>query len=140
MTVALLRASLPAPLDRRITLACVEGNEHAIGLRMVADAFQLAGWDVQFLGPDVPTSSLVQHVTESRPDLVGLSVSFPQQLREVRNVIAQLSGRLGKARPPVIIGGLAINRFSQMADIFGADACGSNPRTAIDEASRMVGA
>jgi methanogenic corrinoid protein MtbC1 len=138
MTIALLRSSSPAPLDRRVMLACVEGNEHAIGLRMVADAFQLAGWDVQFLGPDVPTPSLVQQVIESRPNLVGLSVSFPQQLREVRNVIEQLSERLGMTRPPVIIGGLAINRFSQMADISGADACSSNPRTAIDQAGRMV--
>src|SRR5690606_21584717 len=104
--IALLRSSPPAPLDRRVMLACVEGNEHAIGLRMVADAFQLAGWDVQFLGPNVPTSSLVQQVIESRPNLVGLSVSFPQQLREVRNVITQLSERLGRTRPPVIIGGL----------------------------------
>jgi methanogenic corrinoid protein MtbC1 len=138
MTIALLRSSPPAPLDRRVTLACVDGNEHAIGLRMVADAFQLAGWDVQFLGPNVPTPSLVQQVIESRPNLVGLSVSFPQQLREVRNVIEQLSERLGMTRPPVIIGGLAINRFSQMADISGADACSSNPRTAIDQAGRMV--
>ena len=45
---------------------------------------------------------------------------------------------MGKSRPPVIIGGLAINRFRQMADIAGADACGSNPLTAIDQASRMV--
>lgn len=50
MTVGLLQSPAPAPLDKRVLLACVEGNSHTVGLRMVADAFQLAGWDVQYLG------------------------------------------------------------------------------------------
>lgn len=140
MTIGLLRAQLPAPLGRRVALACVAGNEHTIGLRMVADAFQLAGWDVQYLGANVPTPSLVHQVIDYQPHLVGLSVSFPQQLLEVKNVIARLGEAMGRARPPVIIGGLAINRFNHMADIVGADACGSNPRNAIDHAIRMISA
>ena len=55
MTMGLLRSPPPAAIDRRVLLACVAGNHHAVGLRMVADAFQLAGWDVQYLGADVPT-------------------------------------------------------------------------------------
>ena len=58
MTVALLRSPPPKLNGKRALLACVEGNSHTIGLRMVADAFQLAGWEVQYLGANVPTAAL----------------------------------------------------------------------------------
>ena len=139
MTVALLRSPPPSPIDTRVLLACVEGNNHMVGLRMVADAFQLSGWEVQYLGANVPTRALVQQVMEWKPDLVGLSVSFPQQLRVVKAVIAGLIEHLGHARPAVIVGGLAINRFNQLVDALGADASSADSQAAVDAARRIVG-
>lgn len=138
MTAGLLRCQPPVLINKRALLACVEGNNHAIGLRMVADAFQLGGWDVQYLGANVPTPALVAQAAEWKPDLVGLSVSFPQQLRVVRTIIAQLSESLGNTRPAVIIGGLAINRFNQLAGVVGADACMADAQAAIVSANNMV--
>ena len=138
MTVALLRSPPPSPIDKRVLLACVEGNNHAVGLRMVADAFLLSGWEVQYLGANVPTRALVQQVFEWKPDLVGLSVSFPQQLRVVKDVIGGLLERLGTARPAVIVGGLAINRFNQLADAVGADASSTDAQAAVDSAQRIM--
>jgi methanogenic corrinoid protein MtbC1 len=111
MTTALLRSTPPAPIGKRVLLACVAGNQHTIGLRMVADSFQLAGWDVQYLGADMPTPSLIRQIGDWSPDLVGLSLSFAQQLTAIKDIIAQLSARFGPASPPVIIGGFPINRF-----------------------------
>ncbi len=138
MTVGLLQSPAPAPIDKRVLLACVEGNTHAVGLRMVADAFLLAGWDVQYLGANVPTGALVEHAAEWKPDLVGLSVSFAQQLPAVKAVIAALIGRLGDARPAVMIGGLAINRFDRLAAIAGADGCSADAQAAVLDAERIV--
>ena len=138
MAMGLLRSPLPTPNGKRVLFACVEGNHHVVGVSMVSDAFQLAGWDVQYLGANVPTASLVRHVVETAPDLVGLSVSFPQQLRVVRDVIARLSGQLGTARPPVIVGGLAINRFNGLANMVGADSCSADARAAVTHAQSLV--
>jgi methanogenic corrinoid protein MtbC1 len=138
MTNALLRSPPPSPLDKRVMLACVEGNNHAVGLRMVADAFLLSGWDVQYLGANVPTRALVQQVLEWKPDLVGLSVSFPQQLRVVKAAIGGLTEVLGNARPAVIVGGLAINRFKQLVDAVGADGSSADAQAAVDCAHRII--
>lgn len=138
MTVALLRSPPPSLIDRRVLLACVEGNHHSVGLRMVADSFLLSGWDVQYLGANVPTPSLVQQVVDWKPDLVGLSVSFPQQLSGVKAVVAALTERLGKCRPAIMVGGLAINRFGQLADVVGADASATNALMAVDMAGCLV--
>jgi methanogenic corrinoid protein MtbC1 len=138
MTVALLRSNPPTPINKRVLLACVAGNHHAVGLRMVADSFQLAGWQIQYLGADVPTPSLIRHVAESSPDLVGLSISFAQQLRVVKDVIGQLAMRFGTARPAVMIGGLAINRFRRLIDLVGADASSVDAQTAVGTANQLV--
>lgn len=138
MTMGLLRSPPPALINKRILLACVSGNNHDIGLRMVADAFQLGGWDVQYLGANVPTPALIAQAVEWKPDLVGLSVSFPQQLPAVKAIIAQLAARFDSARPAVIIGGLAINRFNRLAGVVGADACMANAQAALASANSMV--
>jgi methanogenic corrinoid protein MtbC1 len=138
MTASLLRCQSSAPINQCVLLACVEGNHHTVGLRMVADAFLLAGWEVEYLGENVPTKALCQQVIEWKPNLVGLSVSFPHHLPVARSIIAQLKDVLGHARPAVIIGGLAINRFNELAKMVGADAFGSDAQTAVSCANKML--
>jgi MerR family transcriptional regulator, light-induced transcriptional regulator len=138
MTVGLLRSPPPPAIGKRVLLACVAGNEHAIGLRMVADAFQLAGWDVQYLGANVPTSAIIQQAAEWDVDLVGLSVSFVQQLRVAKEAIAGLAERFGAAGPAVIIGGLAINQFDKLADMVGAKAYSADAQSAVARANQIV--
>jgi methanogenic corrinoid protein MtbC1 len=140
MSVGLLRSPPPAPNGRRLVLACVEGNQHSVGLRMVADAFQLAGWEVQYLGANVPSAALVAQVLAWKPDLVGLSMSLAQQLPAVRAVIAQLQDQLGGNRPPVIVGGLAFNRCNQLVVAANADAFNADAPTAVRAAERIVSA
>ena len=138
MNHGLLQSQIPASNGRRVVLACVEGNNHSVGLQMVADAFLLAGWDAQFLGADVPTSSLIRHIEHVKPDLLGLSVSLPQQLRVVKVVMSRLTQSLGASRPPVIIGGLAINQFNSLADKLAADGWSPNARAAVTHAAMLA--
>lgn len=138
MTSALLRYSLPVSTGKRVLLACVAENTHAIGLRMVTDAFQLAGWEVQYLGADVPTPALIKQVIDWKPDLLGLSVSFPHQLKTVRDVISRLNQALGDTRPAIIIGGLAINRFNQLANVVGADTWSPDASSAVDDVKKII--
>jgi methylmalonyl-CoA mutase cobalamin-binding domain/chain len=138
MTEALLQFFPQEANNKKVLLACVENNNHDVGLRMVADALQLAGWEVQYLGANVPTSALVKQAMEWKPNLIGLSVSFPQQLKVVKQVIKQLEISIGSSRPPVIIGGLAINSFESLAHLVDADAYGVDALSAISEANRLV--
>ena len=54
------------------------------------------------------------------------------------NVQADTGERLGTARPAVIVGGLAINRFNQLADAVGADASSTDAQAAVDSAQRIM--
>lgn len=138
MTAGLLRSPVPARNGKKILLACVEGNNHAVGLRMVTDAFQLRGWDVQYLGASVPDAALIEQAALWKPDLIGLSVSFANQLIVAKGVIAKLRGRFGEHCPAIMIGGLAINRFSQLAGVIGADTHCADSQSAVSYAAKAA--
>ncbi|MEO8539100.1 MAG: cobalamin-dependent protein [bacterium] len=138
MMQELVRCEPSQPNGRKVVLACVAGNHHDVGLQMVADAFQLSGWEVSYLGADVPTGSLIQYVGSWKPDLVGLSIAFAQQLAAGRTVVSRIADEFGDQRPRVIIGGLAINNFEGLAGQIGADGWGADSASAIAAAARVA--
>jgi diguanylate cyclase (GGDEF)-like protein len=60
-----------------VLVAAVHGEHHVLGLRMVADVLDGAGFDVRYLGPDVPESSLLAWVQDHEPAVVALGVTMP---------------------------------------------------------------
>lgn len=74
----------------RILMAAVEGEQHALGLRMAADVVELAGYETIYLGADVPTADLLQAVTARSPDLVGLSATMPSSVPSLDRAIAEI--------------------------------------------------
>lgn len=131
---ALLRVE-PAPsCGQRALFACVEGNFHALGLRMVADAFELAGWESAYLGADVPNPALLGQIASTRPDVVGLSVSLPQQVLKIRELIRMCRIELGAQCPPFMVGGLAMNSVDDLWRRVEADVWYPDARSAQREA------
>ena len=74
----------------RILLAGVEGEQHALGLRMAADVLELAGYETIYLGADVPTDDLLKAVAARAPDLVGLSATVPDSIPALDRAIAEI--------------------------------------------------
>jgi len=60
----------------RILLAAVEGQHHVLGLRMIADVLEGAGFDVLYLGGDIPVDALRRFVAEQQPAVTGLGFSI----------------------------------------------------------------
>lgn len=63
----------PPRSRERVVLAAVEGEAHVLGLRMVADVLEGAGFEVLYLGADVPSGALQAFVAEHMPPVVGLT-------------------------------------------------------------------
>ena len=137
LEAAMLRRPAPAANGRRVILACVCGNQHAFGLRLVAEAFRAAGWMVDDLGPDVPASALVAAVGDRQPDVVGLSLSLPMHMPALREAAAQLVANFGAQRPGVLAGGLALRRASSVTEIPGVDAFGVDAKRAVASANEL---
>ncbi|HEX3172796.1 MAG TPA: diguanylate cyclase [Solirubrobacterales bacterium] len=74
----------------RILMAAVEGERHALGLRMAGDVVELAGYETIYLGADVPTDDLLQAVATRSPDLVGLSATMPSSIQALDRAVAEI--------------------------------------------------
>lgn len=126
-------AAFAEPLDRKALFACVPGNHHSLGLRMVSDTFEVSGWTVQFLGADVPVSDLITQIAHWQPELVGLSLSLPGHIKLTRAIIDQLRAELGAACPAILVGGLATNQADKLWKVVNADIWAANARDAVKE-------
>lgn len=89
----------------RAVLATVEGERHALGLRMVADVLEEAGYCAICLGAEVPTEALFQSVTAFSPSLLVLSATMPELASTLESVAAR--ARQEHPRLEVIVGGQA---------------------------------
>jgi methanogenic corrinoid protein MtbC1/DNA-binding XRE family transcriptional regulator len=112
------------PLPYAVMVACVEGETHCVGARMAADIFQLEGWSVDFLGPDVPTRALIEIVAARRINLLCLSVTLQTNLKALLVLLKGLATI--PDRPKLIIGGAAGgNRALWKSNLQGLEAARS---------------
>lgn len=84
-------------------LAVVEGEQHALGLRMVADLLEDSGYRIAYLGADVPTEALLQAVRTFSPDLLALSATMPESTRRLEEAVEAVRKEQPQLR--LIIGG-----------------------------------
>jgi MerR family transcriptional regulator, light-induced transcriptional regulator len=126
-----LKGPFQPPLGHTVLLAGIEHNHHVLGLRMLADAYELAGWSVQYLGANTPTQALLAQVDRAGPDLVGLSVSLVQQLPALRHCISALRSEFGGRCPLIMVGGIPTNQFERVWVHLGADAWAPDAGAAV---------
>jgi methanogenic corrinoid protein MtbC1 len=112
----------------RITVACVDGEWHSMPARLLAEVLKLRGFDVDYLGAQVPAPHLIAHLHRSAPDAVALSSSIATRLPVAHATITACQA----AATPVIAGGAAFGQDGRYARLFGTDAWAPNARAAAD--------
>lgn len=105
---------------RKVVLACVEKEEHQVGIKMVADVFEMNQWESFFLGPGFPTSDLVKYIKEIKPDMVAISLSVYFNYAGLKHMLVALKKEFPLLK--IIIGGQAVshlsaNAFNEWTDI-----------------------
>ncbi|OXR41663.1 HTH-type transcriptional repressor CarH [Nocardia cerradoensis] len=116
----------------RVTVACVDGEWHALPARLVAEVLRLRGWHVDFLGAQVPTRHLIAHLHNTGPDAVLLSSSLPTRLPSAHGTITACQA----AGVPVLVGGAAFGPGGRHAKSLGADAWAPDAATAAELLAR----
>lgn len=122
--------------DKRVVVACVEGELHDFPSRLVADALDLAGFEVRYLGANVPTRSLVDLVRSQAVDLVALSVTMAFNVPSLRDAVRELRAATS-AR--IAVGGGACLWAEGTAESVGADVTACSARELVERAQLLLG-
>lgn len=116
----------PNPGERRLAVVgSSPGEQHAIGVRMVADFLESQGWTTVIPGPHVDPDEIVELAAEHRPHVVAISTSLSGNLLAVGRICAKLR-RLPDA-PLIVVGGRAYDGDAARARAVGADEFASDP-------------
>lgn len=121
----------------RIFLTCLPGEQHTLGLVMVAEFFVRAGWWTD-LGHPVSEADLLQSVRGEWYDVVGVSMacdgSLPRLKREVQAI------RRASRNPAVrlMVGGRAFDADPALVRRVGADGTAGDARQAPAHAAALL--
>lgn len=123
---------------RKMVMACASAELHELGARMVADFFEMDGWDTYYLGANVPAGSILSEIRDSGADLLGLSVSLPDKVPLAAEIIKEVRGADFGRPVAILVGGRPFNVAPDLWKKVGADGHAPDARTAVARADDLV--
>ncbi len=125
-------------VGRRLVAACVGGELHEIGMRMVADFFEMEGWDTYYVGANVPTETILRTLAEREPDVLGVSATITFHTRAVADLIERVRTSDAGAQVKILVGGYPFNAAPELWRRVGADGFARGAQEAVTLAHRLV--
>jgi len=104
---------------------------------MMADFLQSSGYDTLFLGANTPDDSLLELISQQRPEIIGLPSTMTSQVQGVQSTIMQIRGDFASFHPTILVGGMAFNAVDGLWKKVGADVWGRDAGEALDH---LIGA
>ena len=102
-----------------IVAACVSGELHELGARLLCDLLELEGWNSIYLGANVPSAGIVDVLRDNHSDILALSASMTFHIPAVREVITAV--RLATSKTRILVGGYAFKIAPNLWRDVGAD-------------------
>ena len=124
-------------LGLKAVVSSVEGDQHFIGAQAVADFLVVDGWDVDFLGADVPTDHLVPYTKAREAHVVCVSVSLTSLVPVAQDLVARL--RKLPTAPKILLGGSAFINHPELVESVQADGFTLDPQEAVTMARQVCG-
>ena len=104
---------------------------------MVADFFEMDGWNTFYVGANVPHSSVIASVAEQRADVLAVSATISFHVEAVRDLIGAVR-RSPVAGVKILVGGRPFNQAPDLWQHVGADGAAPNAQAAIILSNQLV--
>lgn len=123
---------------RVIVATSVSRELHEIGVRMVADFFEMDGWNTFYLGANTPTESIVKTIINNKADLLLLSTTISSHIGELKDLIKNVRKCNECVVPKIIVGGYPFKVDKDLWKKVGADGQADDAETAVELADKLV--
>ena len=127
-----------AKIGSTLVATCVAGDLHEIGVRMVADFFEMEGWNTFFLGASTPHASVIATIAERHADVLAISATISYHVEAVRDLIRAVREHPACDQVKILAGGYPFNRNPDLWQEVGADGSALDAQRAITLANRLV--
>jgi len=120
-----------------VVAGTVAGDIHSIGVEMVCTLLIGAGFQVHYLGIDVPREAFIKAVRETNADILAMTALLSVTAVEQKNVIDALVAEGIRDSIKVMVGGAAVT--ADFAAEIGADGYDYSAAGAVSLAKRLIG-
>jgi len=115
----------------------VAGDLHEIGARMVADFFEMDGWDTVYLGANSPSSAVVEEMKERGAEGLALSATMTPHVSAVAELIQEVRKDPEAGSRWILVGGYPFGVDPDLWREVGADAMALDALEATGTAARL---
>lgn len=122
----------------RILLGCAPGEQHSLGVAILAEYFVRDGWDVH-LTSGLGSDGLLDKVRESEYNVLGFSVSGTERIASLKREIGLVRQVSRNRDIRVLVGGQLITADPTWVRRLGADGHAADATSAVREARRLMG-
>ncbi len=125
-------------IDRKLVATSVSEELHELGIRMVADFFEMEGWDTFYLGANTPTRSILETIAARRANVLAISVTIAAHIKTAADLIAAVRTTDRCRDINILVGGYAFNTAPDLWRKLGADGYARDAQEAIAVANGMM--
>jgi MerR family transcriptional regulator, light-induced transcriptional regulator len=104
--MSMLAAAAPPSHVGIIVAACAPGELHQVGILILVVMLRWRGWDVKYLGPDLPLEQLEEALRPIQPQVLMFSANRVETAERL-NRLPEVLARFPQPHPVVILGGQA---------------------------------
>lgn len=124
--------------ESRMVATCVGGELHEIGIRMVADFYEMEGWDTYYLGANATTMRVLRTLEDRNADLLCISATMTFHLNMVESLVqaVRTADRTNKIK--ILVGGALFMKTPDLWLRVGADATAEDAQQAVDAGKRLI--
>jgi MerR family transcriptional regulator, light-induced transcriptional regulator len=104
----------------KVIMTCASNELHELGTRMLSDILEIDGFNVNFLGANMPPYAVMEMIEKESPLIVGISCTMSFNIKYVKDLILRLKNAI-PAQVPVLVGGRAFDIDKKLVQYVGAD-------------------
>lgn len=130
----LIAAAPPPTRSERIIVATAPGDYHVFSPLLLTYLLRRQGWDVIYLGADVPAAELESTIEHVQPELVVISA----QLLHTAAALKEVALTLQAQEIMLAFGGLVFNQMPELRQLIPGHFLGQTIEGAIQRVSEVI--
>lgn len=124
---------------KKIIATCIGGELHEIGIRMIADIFEMSGWDSYFIGANTPADSIIETIKSTDADILAVSASMTFNIPAVEELVSRTKENIPSEKIKILVGGRPFNISTELWKKTGADGWAPDADEAVNVAENLIG-